>query len=398
MKHFFSVLVLLFLLFSCRKHENNQDVIRIKVDNTEKVNFSALFDEYAFIFPESKDPGWIGLLIRKMEKMEEKIFLFNLTTTGSNILCFDTKGRFLFIIDKFGQGPGEYTLLTDFMLDKQLNVLVLDVIGNQYGRNEYMYFDLDGNYLYSKSRGDMAGSTRSMIAYDSVLYVANVSCVQMDNCNDIIFFDKENLEVIKSFNYVDKFTAAHTPAQSLCKTSGSLLFCGGNDTIYTVSIETDTPLPAYFVDFGSQKQIYFKSIIDKTHNEILALHRNAFQGKTTRIVNHIFSNDIYLAINYSENKQVDTKYDLRYQTVFYDKETNKTYNTNNINFDIFNFVKNDRMEIIGCYDGYFYSLLNSPFTKEEINEIVKSKFLSDETKQSFLNMNEESNPVIFIFK
>jgi len=398
MKHFFSILFLILLLFSCKKHDSNQNVIHIKVDDTKKVNFSAIFNEYEFIFPESRDSAWIGLLIRKMEKINGKIFLYNLTSVGSNVLCFDTKGKFLFNIDRLGNGPKEYTLLKDFMIDKQLNMLVLDVIGNQYGSNEYMYFDLDGKYLYSKRRQDIIGSTSSMLEYDENLYVANVYCAQIDNCNDIIFLDRQNLDVIKSFNYVDKFTGEHTPSQSLCKTSNSLLYYGGNDTIYTLSIENNANLTTYFVDFGFQKQKYFKSITDKSHDEILTLARNSFQNKTRRTVNHLFSNNKYLAINYSENKIVDTKNNLCYQTVFYDKETNNSYNTNNINFDIFNFVKNERMEIIGCSDGFFYAILNCPFTKDEIAKIIESTFLSDETRQSFLKMDEESNPIIFVFK
>jgi hypothetical protein len=42
--------------------------------------------------------------------------------------------------------------------------------------------------------------------------------------------------------------------------------------------------------------------------------------------------------------------------------------------------------------------LLAPFSEEEIKEIVKSKFLSEESKQAFLNMNDESNPVILMFK
>ena len=398
MKHLIMILVFIFLLFSCKKQENNKDVVLIKYNDTEKVNFSDLFDECAFIFPESKDPAWFGLQIRKMEMIQEKMFLYNLTSTGSNILCFDTKGKFLFDINRFGQGPGEYTLLNDFMIDKKHNILILDVTGNQYGRNEYIYLDLNGNYLYSKSRQDIEGFPSSMIEYNDSLYIVNVYCALRDNCNDIIFFDKEGLDVIKSFNCVDKYANENTPSQSFCKTSDSFLFYGGNDTIYTISIEADNPLPAYFVDFGSQQQQYFKNIVGKTHEEILALSRKMFTNKEKRSVRHIFSNDKYLAVHYRENKNIDTKYDLCSQTLFYDKEKKKTYNTNNMEFDIFNFVKNDKMEIIGCFDGYFYSILNSPFTRDEINKIAKSKFLSEEDKHSFLNLDEDSNPVIFIFK
>jgi len=48
--------------------------------------------------------------------------------------------------------------------------------------------------------------------------------------------------------------------------------------------------------------------------------------------------------------------------------------------------------------GYFYAVLNSPFSEEEKREIVKSKYLPEESKQALLNMNEDSNPIIMMFK
>jgi len=397
MRKLLSTIFFIFLL-SCKDIENNQNIINIVVDKNENINFSDLFNEYKFIFPESKDPGWIGITILKIEIINDNIFLLNQTQTGNNILCFDSKGRFKFTINKIGQGPGEYNFLNDFFIDKHLNLLVLDVVGNQFGFREYIYYDYNGSYLCSKSRQVIKGTPKSMIVFNDSLYVCNVSCSHKDNCTDIIFFNKHNLDVFMSFNCVDKYTDIHTPKQSLCNTSESLLFYGGNDIIYIFSEEQNAMIPAYFVDFGSKQKSYKKNIVGKTYNEIMDMHRQSFMNKEIRIVDHFFANDKFFAINYSENKNVDKKYDLCYKTVFFDKETKQIFNTNNIYFDIFNFVKNEGMEIIGCYDGFFYSLLNTPFTKDEIKEIVKSEFLSDDIKLSFLKLNEESNPVIFIFK
>jgi hypothetical protein len=142
----FSIIV----LFSCSQNESDNGVRNISVDETAKINFTDLFKEYKLIFPESKDSAWFGLNIERIEKYHDKLFLLNNTQRAKNILCFDTDGHFLFNIDKLGNGPGEYTDLSNFMIDKQLNAIVLDVFGNQYGFYEYMYFSIDGEYLYSK--------------------------------------------------------------------------------------------------------------------------------------------------------------------------------------------------------------------------------------------------------
>jgi len=67
-------------------------------------------------------------------------------------------------------------------------------------------------------------------------------------------------------------------------------------------------------------------------------------------------------------------------------------------FDVFNSVKNDKIAIIGSYEGYFYALLNEPFTSDEIQKMVKSNYLPEDTKQALLKLNDDSNPPIFIFR
>jgi hypothetical protein len=49
----------------------------------------------------------------------------------------------LFGIDRIGQGPGEYTSLYDFLIDKNLHHLVL-----RSDDRKFLHFDMQGNFLY----------------------------------------------------------------------------------------------------------------------------------------------------------------------------------------------------------------------------------------------------------
>jgi hypothetical protein len=391
-------IVFLIILFSCSSETDNKKDGYIQVYNTDKVNFTDLFEEYELIFPESTDLALVGVSIERLEKHRDKIFLLNRTNKGYNILCFDTNGHFLFTIDKKGNGPGEYSALKDFLIDKQLDAILLDVVGNQYGFDEYMYFDLGGNYLYSKKGPDLSGITHFMMEFNDSLYIALSRCAHRENCEEIVFLDRQSLALKEFISCTDQFTAEVIPRLSLCKANDTFFFYDGNDVISDISTESGYKSPVYFVDFGSQQRELKEKFAGKTHEEILTLHQKTFQNKTLRTTIRFLCNEKYFAINYSENKSVKNSYDVRYQTVFYDLETKKSYNTSNMNFDIFNSVQNDRMEIVGCAEGYFYAVLNSPFSEEEKREIVKSKYLPEESKQALLNMDEESNPIIMMFK
>jgi hypothetical protein len=398
MRKIFPLVVILLLFLSCKQNTENKAIKNIQVDNTDKVNFTDLFSEHKLIFPESKDSAWFGSSIRRIEKYPGKIFILNELQTRRNILCFDVNGRFLFNIDKTGNGPGEYTYLGDFLIDNNLNVLVLNVVGNQYGRDEYMYFSLDGEYLYSKKATGLSGTIRLMKEFNDSLYVAYADCESKEDCDDIVFLDRQDLALKKSASYTSSINAFYALGLSICGTSDAFFFYGGNDTIYDISTELGRKIPVYFVDFGKKQQRFKQNLMEKEHEEALELHIKAFANKEIRTVNKFLSNEKYFVVNYSENKTAGIKRNLIYNTVFYDRATKKSYNTSNMNFDIFNSVKNDKMSITGCADGYFYAVLLAPFSEEEIKEIVKSKFLSEENKQAFLNMNDDSNSVILMFK
>jgi hypothetical protein len=329
--------------------------------------------------------------------------MLNETQSGRNILSFDTTGRFLFNIDKVGHGPGEYNTLKDISIDEQQDLLVLDVLGNLYKIDEYMYFDTAGKFLYSKECTGFSGNplqmtTIQMISYNDSLFVVSCSCGYKPDCQNILFMNKHDLSVVKSFDCTNIYTAENDPRLALCKAENTFLFYSGNDTIYDISLENDSKIPVYYVNFGEKQRAHHRREEGKPREEHFNIFKNAFANKEIKVVYRLFNNQKYLAVNYGENEIVSESVKLNFNTVFYNIENGKSYNTENINFDIFNSVKNKRMEIVGCADGYFYAVLNSPFSEDDIEEIAKSKFLSEQDKQAFLSRTEDANPVILVFK
>jgi hypothetical protein len=223
------------------------------------------------------------------------------------------------------------------------------------------------------------------------------------DCANILFIDRETLTVKYSVSSTSEQLAFLNPERSVSGNKTSFLFLDANDTIYDISSRIGNKLPLYHVNFGKNQQTYKQHFIDNYSNFDLDIFTDAFINNGLKSVVAFFNNGKYLAINYIENDDSDVKYHgyglkFRNQTVFYDQKKNEAYNTKNINFDVFNKIKNKKMWFVGCIDDYFAAILNEPFTTDEINEIVKSQYLPAKTKQAILDMNEDSNPIIFLFR
>jgi hypothetical protein len=361
------------------------------MDKSDKTDFSDLFSEYKLIFPEAKDSAFFGLQILRIEKYQNKIYLLNQVQREHNLLCFDTTGRFLFCIDRKGNGPGEYSYLGDFFIDKQLNMLVLDA------SNQYLYCNLNGDYQYTRKKQFASPMmTRRTAEFNNSLYVSYYDCTNKDDCSDILFLDRNTLEIKKSVKCTNSVYATFTPLLPLSVLSddkNTVYYYGGNDTIYDISIDRDI-VPVYYADFGDGQQIFKKNFKNTGQKALEA----AVHNKKRRTTFTFLSNEKYFAITYAEIDVDNLDKMFRSSTVFYDRHKKRSYNTNKMNFDIFNSVTNSKLVLLGCADGYFYATLSSVFSDEEIQRMAKSKYLSEADKKALLKMDEMSNPVIMVFK
>jgi hypothetical protein len=372
------------------------------VENTEKINFSDLFSDFTLIFPESRDSAWFGKKIFQIEKYEDKLFLLNQTNSGKNILCFNTCGQFLFNIDNTGRGPGEYNSLINFTIDRNNKRLILHTVGNKYGFNEYMLFDLNGNYLFSEKLKNYENEiNRSLVDYNEDIFVAFGDKKEFGT-------DMAIMSVIDrdSFTILDSKSAIY-PNSVMARVPINHLYSGKNqkgfyfyqsDTIFQLMPDFSVA-PKFSVNYGNKYRNFKENLAKKSYDkEALEFLREKVKQSEAVYIQSFLINEHWFSIHYSTYvKEV-----YSFVTAFYDCKNNKSYNTENINFDILNLQRNRNMHLCGSADGYFYAVLTDPlsksFSEEEMSEIAKSKFLDDNTKQKLLNVNEESNPIILQFR
>lgn len=140
--------VILSLVLCCCNHSDNVDecpVITLnQSDKIEKIDLADISDSYLAFKPETTDESIISNICRVWH-YKSCVYILD---HKYQILVFDESGKYLWKLNKRGQGPGEYTRLLDFAIDQKHDYLLL------LAYNKILRYDLKGNYIDTISTGD----------------------------------------------------------------------------------------------------------------------------------------------------------------------------------------------------------------------------------------------------
>ena len=122
---------LLVILFgcSCGSHsgsnsDNDYTTIDFESSLVDKLKFSQFVDTIEFIPLETTDENLIGEIQRIIYDDEKYYIRVTRGMQNANLLVFDKKGKYLWGLNKRGNGPGEYNDFKDFLLTKErINVV-----------------------------------------------------------------------------------------------------------------------------------------------------------------------------------------------------------------------------------------------------------------------------------
>jgi hypothetical protein len=143
--------------------------------------------DYTFLEKEALYKPW---KIQQNPKTGE-IVVFDV---GNNCLyVFDSKGKFVRKIGRYGQGPGEFTDFEDFGIDSSGDIFVLD------SRNfRLSVFSYDGKLKYSFSIRDRMSFTSMYITNDNIL-------INLPSRGFYFTIFNKKGEIIKDFGEIEKF-------------------------------------------------------------------------------------------------------------------------------------------------------------------------------------------------
>lgn len=385
-------IILLATFYSCDRPNHERDIKTIAYDSDKIINLSDLFKEVKIIPLETTNSSLCGLVIMRIEEYKGKIYLLNRLASHANVLCFDLSGKLLFSIDKLGKGPGEYTYLGDIFIDDVGEYLIL-VSEN----NRYLYFDLDGNYLFDVSASDRYYD-RSILPLNDSLWVAYNDPETIPEGYDLLFLEKSTFNIKHQIRSTTPVT--YRSGRPVDVYNDSIFYFVNNDTIYYVKDFYDKK-PWYYVDFGEEQrkcQFELLQMIQLDRDKTLEKAHKFVKERKLRPISYFSQNDKYCVVSYFENDKHTDKGDHKCHFLTYDKHTGQTYRSDKINFDILNSVIIDDIQVFRCCNNVFYGLIHTVFSQDELKKIAKSKYLPATIQQSFLNRKEDDNPILIIFK
>ena len=182
---FFTLLALL-CFSSCQSNEPSgtpvQNVV-LDLDLDQKLFLSEIADSIEIIPLEQTDGSDIGEVWRIIP-YKGRFYILNAINNYyiHYVLVFDNQGRFIYKLDKRGQGPGEYTSLNDIAIDPLKDELVLLTASHGIFR-----FDLNGNFT-----NRVKSVFGSDLAIDSVGNIYQTLWCNDNNPNRLLFLSQSD--------------------------------------------------------------------------------------------------------------------------------------------------------------------------------------------------------------
>jgi hypothetical protein len=134
-------------LYSCGHYKETERMTIDLMNISNTTNITELFDSIEYIPLEISEKSVFNY-ISKMEFYENQFYILD-DVGMKKIYVFNQDGSFSYTIGKVGNGPGEYTNIEDFTIDKEKRQVVVLA----YPSTAIIY-DLNGEYLYTKKIGE----------------------------------------------------------------------------------------------------------------------------------------------------------------------------------------------------------------------------------------------------
>ncbi len=376
--------VVLLLGYSCKHRprvENIQsmkDVTIIKIDKPpfyfKTIKFEEYFKSWRLISLETKKESLIGN-INRIIYYHNRFFIGDRQT--KSVFVFADNGKFIFKINRFGRGPGEFQGLADVTIDESSQQIVI----HSDRPSKLLYFSLDGAFIRETEMNDYF----PFMGYseDHLLFV------NFDPSLNYFFFSKSsNSNEYKPFVKItptgELFRDSRTVYPYCLKSQSMNLFFGFSNIVYQFS--GGVIKPKYGIDFGEANipTNFFDN--NQAPNQ---LFRTAFRNHYGFGLSNFRETKRYLIFSYAGNIMV-----------IYDKTTKKA--------QAFHFVENTKGLINfenyfghdGPDNGIMTIYASSVFT-EQMRRYQKSpedwSKLSDSVKTIARTINASSNPLIIYY-
>ena len=194
MSKYFFILLFCMSLLSCNKQNSKieQNILQVEL-SPQKLAASALFKKIEIIPLETNEQCLIKSIGRVIET-DSKYYILDDDVDAGVLFCFDKQGKFLYKIDKRGNGPGEYNLIYEVIVKPEENLIyMLSPMGALHT------YTTDGHFIKRHllpgggGQTDMIEIDKGLIAYWTLTFMGN------PEENTVTFYDINKGEVVGGF-------------------------------------------------------------------------------------------------------------------------------------------------------------------------------------------------------
>lgn len=365
---------------SKQEEDGSMKTIHIKVDDIRTdVKLSEFAEAQIIPLPTSDD-----LLIGKIKKVcasDKSICI----SAENNIYRFTRSGEYLGKISKYGEGPDEYTGITDFIMTEDDEVAIFSL-----GKQALMFYSWD-NQLKKKIKLDVSPSAR-ITRMKNKLVINNGNIVSNTNKHVLMFIDLNSGERTNALLPVDEYKAKYlynlesntfTPGEN---DTTCYFYTWFNDTIYRVTPNNCQPEVTFDWDGKNIPTDYYR----KDYPSIVQFMDGLSEGKTFGTSFQLKS-DNYLMVQYDQHLK-------EHQMVVIPSNGGAHINMQEAHIDELGGFPLD-MTRNAYYDNKFPTGYNEVFFVVQPMDILDyveehTPEALDEVKKKIKNTSDDQNPVL----
>lgn len=328
---------------------NNQNLLN---DNVDIVNMIALDNNHP-----------VGE-IAKMVFFNKNYIL--LDKSAKKLVVFNSDGSFNYEIFRLGKGEEEYASIQNFYIDSNnetINIISTDA--------KILTFSIQGRYISTyidKSPNSFVIDCSVTDKYTASYHLGPNHNLTMYDKNHKVVYDSQPFDEMRDYTFSTK---------AFSEMDRSILFAyGGNDTIYSISQNSQLIKPAYFINFGSA------SIDPKLYKEDPSKIESLYSSRSAAVhIDDLNESTDHLIFSYLLFDPQNPK-GVSVQNVIYNKKSKVAINlmAGTVLFPVKDIDNEDLISLV------------SP---DMI--IDDSNFIFNNTKESFIkehSLTIDSNPVI----
>lgn len=156
MKKVLSILLILFVLYSCQNANKKGDTLilqseNMNADNTTVIDINVEDHDFQQLGTVLRASAYVKLspepllsTIKETRIENERIYIHDVM---SRLICYDMEGKVVYQIDAKGAGPGEYVNINSFVINNHTKELV--IYDNL--KLSLLYYDLpNGKYIKNR--------------------------------------------------------------------------------------------------------------------------------------------------------------------------------------------------------------------------------------------------------